>query len=125
MNSSTKWTHLYCHSMVAIRRLYHCAHLVHADLSKYNILLCPSMLLCNRDFNNNKNNKQRNGEEGSSNEELQIALIDFGQAVQMNHPSPATYLDRDLSRLSFFFSGCGAQVLNLEESQNFVLSPCE
>ncbi len=127
MNSSTKWTHLYCHSMVAIRRLNHCARLVHADLSKYNILLCPSMLLCNRDFNNNNNNnnKQRNGEEGSSDEELQIALIDFGQAAHLNHLSPATYLDRDLSHLSFFFSGCSAQVLNLEESRNFVLSPCE
>jgi serine/threonine-protein kinase RIO1 len=128
MNSSKKWTHLYCQTMVAIRRLYHYARLVHADLSEYNILLCPSsMLLGNRDFNNNNNNNKQllKGEEGSSDEELQIALIDFGQAVHVNHPSAATYLERDLSRLSFFFSGCGAQVLNLEESRKFVLSPCE
>ncbi len=55
--------------------------------------------------------------------ELQIALIDYGQAVHVKHPSAAMYLERDLIRLLQFFSACAAQVLNLDDSRNFILSP--
>jgi serine/threonine-protein kinase RIO1 len=129
MSSNTKWTHLYCQCMVAVRRLYHCARLVHADLSEYNILLCPSHLLLSLRHEDSINERQQKEEVGPTTNtdegELQIALIDFGQAVHINHPSAAMYLERDLIRLLQFFSECAAQVLNLDDSRNFILSPCE
>jgi serine/threonine-protein kinase RIO1 len=128
MSSSTKWTHLYCQCMVAVRRLYHCARLVHADLSEYNILLCPSHLLFSSRHEDPINKIQQKEEVGPTTTdegELQIALIDFGQAVHISHPSAAMYLERDLIRLQQFFSACTAQVLNLDDSRNFILSPCE
>mmetsp|Transcript_25765 Transcript_25765/g.36908 ORF Transcript_25765/g.36908 Transcript_25765/m.36908 type:complete len:422 (+) Transcript_25765:2-1267(+) len=104
---SEKWTHLYCQTLLAIRKLYHCARLVHGDLSEYNLLLCPD--------------ESQPEEE----KELQIILIDFGQAVHLNHPSAGEYLDRDLSRVSSFFAGRGTNVLSAEDARTFTLSLCE
>ena len=43
--ASKKWTALYDQTMEAIQRLYCDAKLVHADLSEYNILVCPGSFL--------------------------------------------------------------------------------
>ena len=42
---SKKWTALYEQTMEAVQRLYCDARLVHADLSEYNILVCPGSFL--------------------------------------------------------------------------------
>jgi len=118
-HGSMKWAHLYSQTMVATRKLYHCARLVHSDLSEYNILLCPSLMLRHdKDQSKGKDNPVDNGE-------LQVVLIDFGQAVHVHYPSAGIFLDRDLSRISCFFAGHGIAVLNAEDARSFVLSPCE
>ncbi len=106
---SKKWTVLYCQTCMALRRLYHCARLVHADISEYNILVCPMSQVFD----------DRQGDSGS--EELQIVLIDFGQAVERNHPSAIKYLRRDLSLIRSFFSKQYITTLTDEECEEFIV----
>ena len=99
--------------MVAIRRLYHCAKLVHADLSEYNILVCPMSQV------ENALDKSEDAKEA-----LQIVLIDFGQAVEIRHPSADDLLRRDLTMTKAFYDKQGIKTLSLEESEEFVLKEC-
>merc|ERR1711971_1119208 len=89
---SKKWTALYIQTMVSIRRLYHCAKLVHADLSEYNILVAPMSQVENA-FETSDELK----------DSIQIVLIDFGQAVEIKHPSAREFLRRDLTMVQAFF----------------------
>merc|ERR1712100_726584 len=74
---SRKWTALYEQTMAAIQTLYNESKLIHGDLSEYNILVCPRLLLLDEPTETPKT---------ADSEELQIALIDFGQAVDFRHP---------------------------------------
>jgi len=118
---SKKWRTLYCQTMLAIKRLYQCAKLVHGDLSEYNILVCPTSQVVQME----DNGKIRRDGETMSDEDttssLQIVLIDFGQAVEYNHPSSSMLLKRDLLLVQSFFSKRGTETLNVEESIAFVL----
>lgn len=114
---SSKWTAIYLQTMVAVRRLYHCARLVHGDLSEYNILLCPSY------FIENSGNCERKDEPNV--EGLEIVLIDFGQAVEHQHPSAKSLLERDLSMVRRFFVKQSISVLSDTDAMKFILDPCQ
>ena len=81
-------TTIFLHAVVL--RLYHMARLVHGDLSEYNILVCPSRLL---------ENYKAESEEC----DVRVCLIDFGQAVDVRHPSAMELLRRDILRTKEFF----------------------
>lgn len=68
---------VYADILQATRTLYQRAHLVHGDLSEYNILFA-----------------QR---------EKRIWLIDFGQAIDRSHPETEKLLRRDLHTINQFF----------------------
>ncbi len=65
-----------------MKRLYQQAHLVHADLSEYNILL--------------------------DNDENPI-FIDMGQSVLLDHPYARTFLQRDAGNIVNFFRSVGVE----------------
>lgn len=113
---SKKWTTLYCQTLVAIRRLYHCARLIHSDLSEYNLLVCPSWQMSQGHFTNNRT---------SDDESLQVVLIDFGQAVEVSHPSAMSWLRRDLSTVRDFFVKQGITTISNEEAEKFITDPVE
>jgi len=116
---SKKWTALYGQVMVAVRRLYHIARLVHGDLSEYNILLCPSRAIENSSIWERKEETSEK-DEGS---ELEIVLIDFGQSVERQHPSARELLVRDLSMVRAFFVRQGTHVLSDDDALDFILKP--
>ena len=111
---SKKWTALYCQTLVAIRRLYHCARLIHADLSEYNILVCPMSQV---------ENAMDKSEEAK--DSLQVVLIDFGQAVERNHPAALDLLRRDLSIVRSFFAKKDIVALSDEECEKFIVREVE
>ncbi|KAL9191385.1 hypothetical protein ACHAXT_001091 [Thalassiosira profunda] len=115
---SAKWTTLYCQTLVAIRRLYHCARLVHADLSEYNLLVVPHWQV-------SRGQMTSPATRTDDDEALQVVLIDFGQAVEVNHPSAATWLGRDLSTVRNFFVKQGIKTLSVEAAEKFVTEPFE
>ena len=58
--------------------------------------------------------------ENSSNMDLHIALIDFGQAVDVRHPQADELLRRDLLRIKQFFDRMGISTLSEDEGHDFV-----
>lgn len=107
------------HSLhIDLGRLYHCARLVHADLSEYNLLLCPAWQVSD-------GRKGAASERSADDEELQIVLIDFGQAIERSHPSAKELLTRDLSTVRDFFSRQGITTLSNENAEDFVLAAFE
>ena len=65
-----------------MKRLYQDAHLVHADLSEYNILV---------------------------NDQADPVFIDMGQSVLVEHPRAQEFLQRDVSNVVRFFNEAGVQ----------------
>jgi len=65
-----------------MKRLYHDAHLVHADLSEYNILV---------------------------DDQADPVFIDMGQSVLVEHPRAQEFLQRDVSNVVRFFNEAGVQ----------------
>ena len=116
---SRKWTTLYGQVMVAVRRLYHIARLVHGDLSEYNVLLCPSQMIENNSIWEKKGEESKK-DEGS---ELEIVLIDLGQSVERQHPSARELLVRDLSMVRAFFVRQDIHVLSDDDALDFILKP--
>ena len=77
-----------------LRVLYHVCHLVHADLSEYNLLYHRHSLV----------------------------VIDVGQAVEHDHPHALTFLKKDVSNVNRFFAQGGAvNVLTDGELFSFVM----
>jgi serine/threonine-protein kinase RIO1 len=107
---SKKWTALYEQCMSAIQTLYNDAKLIHGDLSEYNILVCPSHLLQDQD----------QMETAQDPDALQIALIDFGQAVDSRHLDAEELLRRDLQRVMEFFDKMGISTIGLEAAMHYV-----
>jgi len=58
-------------------------------------------------------------------ETLRAVLIDFGQAVDIGHPSAAEWLRRDLSTVRDFFVKQGIKTLSDEDAERFVTDPVE
>ena len=103
---------------LSMTRLYHCARLIHADLSEYNILVCPSWQVSHEHL-------VAPDERTESDETLQIVLIDFGMAVEIGHPSASTWLKRDISTVRDFFVKQGIKTLSNEDAEMFVINPVE
>lgn len=91
--------------------MYQGGHLVHGDLSEYNILVAPSYFVVGPSSTVVKN----------SGEDLQIVLIDFGQAVDTRHPEATLLLERDLNRVLTFFTMQGIDVPTLDEAMVVVM----
>jgi serine/threonine-protein kinase RIO1 len=85
---------------------------VHGDLSEYNILVVPSHFI----------DLQARSNLDVADEDLHIALIDFGQAVDANHPSAHSLLERDLDRVLTFFGKQGVETMTSEEALSLVFA---
>jgi RIO kinase 1 len=77
----------------AVRRLYQKAHLVHGDLSEYNIMMNDSAPV----------------------------IFDLAQAVPPEHPMARSFLERDLVRLNDYFSKIGVGVPKLDRLTSWVI----
>eukprot|EP00934_Nitzschia_sp_Nitz4_P001732 Nitzschia sp. Nitz4//scaffold30_size153850//41876//44817//NITZ4_002768-RA/size153850-augustus-gene-0.51-mRNA-1//1//CDS//3329547232//1732//frame0 len=106
---SGKWDILYTQVMEAVRRLFVEGRLVHGDLSEYNILVAPTFQV---------DNKISSVEDTVN--DLQAVLIDFGQAVDIQHPEAMHWLRRDLERVRAFFTRTGVKTLTQADSMEFV-----
>ncbi|KAI2505755.1 RIO1 family [Fragilaria crotonensis] len=111
---SKGWCLLYSQIMVAVRRLYITARLVHADLNEYNILVCPSNLV---------EHKSEDASMTDDGEQFQAVLIDFVQSVDVNHPQAAELLERDLEHIRAFFFKKGIKTLGRHMAIEFVTAP--
>ncbi len=85
----------YMECILIIRRLYHECHLVHADLSEYNILY----------------------HEGT------LYIIDVSQAVEHDHPQALEFLRKDCLNVTEFFRKSGVCVMTAKELFEFVTDP--
>lgn len=95
-------------------RLYHCARLVHCDLSEYNIMICPAWQVSHGHMTTPD---QRTDDD----ETLQVVIIDFGMAVDIKHPSSIDWLKRDLSTVRDFFQRQGIKTLSNEDAEQYVI----
>lgn len=108
---SRKWNTLYDQTMAAVKLLYQKSRLVHCDLSEYNIMVCPCRLVENSLLDPSE--QDDNG--------LQVVLIDFGQAVDVQHPDAKKLLQRDLTRVKEFFEKKSAvATMSIEVAEEFV-----
>jgi RIO kinase 1 len=76
----------------AVRILYQKAHLVHGDLSEYNIMIVKA----------------------------KPVIFDFAQAVITEHPMAKTFLERDLLRMNGYFSKIGVGVPPMDRLTRWV-----
>ena len=93
--TESKARELYLECIQMVRCVYQKCHLVHADLSEYN-LLCHAGSLC---------------------------VIDVSQAVEHDHPRALEFLRKDCSNVTDFFSRNGVCVMSVKELFNFVTDP--
>lgn len=76
----------------SVRRLYQKAQLVHGDLSEYNIMMVGA----------------------------DPVLIDFAQAVTVEHPMAQVFLERDLIQLNEYFAKIGVTVPPMDRLKKWV-----
>eukprot|EP00548_Thalassiothrix_antarctica_P011673 CAMPEP_0194161232 /NCGR_PEP_ID=MMETSP0152-20130528/78827_1 /TAXON_ID=1049557 /ORGANISM="Thalassiothrix antarctica, Strain L6-D1" /LENGTH=1048 /DNA_ID=CAMNT_0038871001 /DNA_START=95 /DNA_END=3241 /DNA_ORIENTATION=+ len=114
--SSKVWMILYSQVMVAIRRLYVTARLVHGSLSEDSILVCPSDMVENKTFSG------LNDEQDVS---IQAVFVGFDKSIEVDDDNEETLptLKRDVERIRKFFAGRGVDALSEEKSIEFVTSP--
>ena len=93
--TDSKARELYLECIQIVRCLYQKCHLVHADLSEYN-LLCHAGSLC---------------------------VIDVSQAVEHDHPRALEFLRKDCTNVTDYFSRNGVCVMTVKELFNFVTDP--
>lgn len=107
---SSKWSALLGQVMSSVQKLFQDARLVHGDLSEYNILIAPNSQVDHKSANI------------GSEDDLQTALIDFGQAVEVRHPKAKELLERDLTRVKEFFTKQGVKTtMSLDDAMAFVV----
>ena len=88
----SSFTNLYKELILTVRRLFHDCHLVHADLSEYNILYHVNSLY----------------------------IIDVSQAVEHDHPHAFDFLRKDIGNVEEFFSRRGVKTLGLRRAFDLV-----
>ena len=93
--SESKFKELYLECILIMRRLYNECHLVHADLSEFNLLY-------------------HNG---------QIYVIDVSQAVEHDHPFALNFLRKDCFNVNDYFSKKGVLTMTTKELFDFVTDP--
>ena len=54
---------------------------------------------------------------------LIVVLIDFGQAVEREHPNAKSLLRRDIQTVQDFFEKKGIQTLPVDDAEEFILAP--
>ena len=102
--------------------MFNDARLVHGDLSEYNLMICPQFLLLHDDDEEEEDSKSNTitATATTDREELTVALIDFGQAVDVRHPDAEDLLRRDLLRVKEFFDKVGITTIPVEAAMHFV-----
>ncbi|KAF2014464.1 Serine/threonine-protein kinase Rio1 [Aaosphaeria arxii CBS 175.79] len=90
-----KWTSLYVQLLAYMKIMYQVCHLVHADLSEYNILYHDSKLY----------------------------LIDVSQSVEHDHPRSLEFLRMDVKNVSAFFRTRGVDVLTERKVFSWISEP--
>jgi RIO kinase 1 len=75
-----------------MRNMYQVCHLIHADLSEYNLLFFKG----------------------------EVYVIDVSQSIEHDHPMALEFLRRDCINVSDFFKKCGVMVLHIQALFNFV-----
>jgi len=94
--ASTKaWAAAYTQVVRLMCGMYHRCHLVHGDLSEYNLLW----------------------------HEKRVWVIDTAQAVEVSHPNALALLRRDADNVTRFFAKKNVVVLSVEDLLRFVVSP--
>ena len=94
--ASTKaWAAAYTQVVRLMCGMYHRCHLVHGDLSEYNLLW----------------------------HEKRVWVIDTAQAVEVSHPNALALLRRDADNVTRFFAKKNVAVLAVEDLLRFVVSP--
>jgi serine/threonine-protein kinase RIO1 len=94
--SSTKaWAGAYTQVVRLMCGMYHRCHLVHGDLSEFNLLW----------------------------HEKRVWVIDTAQAVDVSHPSALVFLQRDAQNITRFFARKNVAVLSIEDLLRFIISP--
>lgn len=91
--SHSQLTNFYHQTVYILYLLYHLCHLVHGDMSEYNLLL---------------------------NHSTEIFLIDFGQSVDISHPTAYEYLLRDIRTINEYFLRCGVSILSNEQIMSLI-----
>ncbi|CAI7646224.1 unnamed protein product [Penicillium bialowiezense] len=90
-----RWRELYIELLGYMRVMYQTCHLVHADLSEYNILY----------------HKER------------LYIIDVSQSVEHDHPRSLEFLRMDIKNVSDFFRRKNVMTLPERTVFNFIISP--
>ncbi|XP_065843269.1 serine/threonine-protein kinase RIO1-like [Oscarella lobularis] len=93
--SDSKWGELYLQCIKAMRVMFHQCHLVHADLSEFNVLY-------------------HRGD---------CYLIDVSQSVEHDHPHALEFLRKDCNNITEFFGKKGVGVMSVRELFDFVTDP--
>ncbi|KAJ1968490.1 Serine/threonine-protein kinase rio1 [Dimargaris xerosporica] len=91
---ASRYPALYVQLVKIMRRMYHVCHLVHADLSEYNILYHAKTLY----------------------------IIDVSQSVEHDHPHAFEFLRMDCTNVNDYFSRKGVHVMNLTRLFAFIVS---
>lgn len=115
--NSKGWRRCYLQTVACCRTLYQRAHLVHGDLSEYNLLL--------QQHPPSPTSQAPGGGGGGGGGEGReaVCVIDLGQAVDRSHPLALELLHRDLSNVLAFFQKRKVTVHPLAVCQAFVLDP--
>ncbi|KAK6358443.1 protein kinase rio1 [Orbilia blumenaviensis] len=91
-DNSSAYRKLYIELLCIMRKMFHVCHLVHADLSEYNIL-----------FHNGK-----------------LYIIDVSQSVEHDHPRSLEFLRMDIKNISDYFGKQGVRCLSERKLYEFV-----
>lgn len=93
--NENKSRELYLECILMMRKLFNEAHLVHADLSEFNLL-----------YNDGT-----------------IYMIDVSQSVEHDHPHALNFLRKDCSNINDFFRRKGVLTMTTKELFDFIIDP--
>ncbi|KAK6519618.1 protein kinase rio1 [Arthrobotrys megalospora] len=91
-DNSSAYRKLYIELLCIMRKMFHVTHLVHADLSEYNIL-----------YHNGK-----------------LYIIDVSQSVEHDHPRSLEFLRMDIKNVSDYFGKQGVRCLSERKLYEFI-----